>query len=195
MKYDNGKIYKLIDNTNGNIYIGSTIQSLSKRKSQHKADGNNKCVSKFIIDNGDYDIILIENYPCKSKEELLMRERHYIESIDCINKQLPGRTGAEWYQDNKEIILEKAKNKVKTDERKEYEKDYALKNKDIINDKSKLWYQNNKDKKAEYDKKYRQDKKEEKQKYFREHSIYKKTWGGDPRSENNLLKIEVNLFF
>lgn len=194
MKYDNGKIYKLIDNTNGNIYIGSTVQPLYKRKSQHKAVGNNKCVSKFIIDNGDYDIILIENYPCKSKEELLMRERYYIDNTDCINKNIPGRSGAEWYQDNKERILEKAKNKVKTDDRKEYEKDYALQNKDIINKKSKVWYQSNKDKKAEYDKKYRDDKKEEKQKYFREHSIYKKTWGGDPRSENNLLKIDVNLF-
>lgn len=123
MKYDNGKIYKLIDNTNGNIYIGSTIQPLYKRKSQHKED-RNTCKSKLIIENGDYDIILIENYPCKSKEELLMRERYYIESIDCINKQLPGRTGAEWYQDNKERILEKAKNKVKTDEIKEYQKEY-----------------------------------------------------------------------
>ena len=194
MKYDNGKIYKLIDNTNGNIYIGSTIQLLSKRKSQHK-EYRNSCVSKFIIENGDYDMILIEKYPCESKEELEARERYYIDNTDCINKQLPGRTNQEWYQDNRERLLEKAKNKVKTDERKEYEKEYALKNKDIINKKSKAWYQSNKDKKAEYDKKYREDKKEEKQKYFRELSIYKKTWGGDSRSENNLLKIDVNLFF
>tara|TARA_R110002012_G_C11471024_1_gene593961 strand:+ start:142 stop:729 length:588 start_codon:yes stop_codon:yes gene_type:complete len=194
MKYDNGKIYKLIDNTNGNIYIGSTIQPLYKRKSQHKVQGNNKCRSKFIIDNGDYDIILIEKYPCESKEELEARERYYIKSIDCINKNIPGRSSVEWYQDNKERILEKSKNKIKTDERKEYEKEYALKNKDIINEKSKLWYQDNKDKKREYDEQYRKDKKEEKQKYFREHSIYKKTWGGDPRNDNNLLKIDINLF-
>ena len=193
MKYDKGKIYKIIDNTNGDIYIGSTVQSLASRKSQHK-ESRNRCMSKFIICNGDYDIILIESYPCKSKEELLMRERYYIDNTDCINKTLPGRTGAEWYQDNKERILEKAKNKVKTDERKEYEKDYALKNKDVINEKAKSWYQDNKDKKADYDKKYRADKKEEKQKYFREHSIYKKTWGGDPRTDNNLLQIDVKLF-
>ena len=178
MKYDNGKIYKLIDNTNGNIYIGSTIQPLYKRKSQHKED-RNKCRSKFIIDNGDYDIILIEKYPCESKEELEARERYYIESIDCINKNIPGRSSVEWYQDNKERILEKSKNKIKTDDRKDYEKDYSLKNKDI---------------KREYDEQYRKDKKEEKQKYFREHSIYKKTWGGDPRNDNNLLKIDINLF-
>jgi hypothetical protein len=175
-KYEKGKIYKLIDNTNGNIYIGSTTQSLANRKSQHKRDtisGRNKCKSKYIIENGDYVMILIENYPCKSKEELLMRERYYIDNTDCINQ---------------------VRCYISKDERKEYEKEYALKNKDIINEKSKAWYQSNKDKKAEYDKKYREDKKEEKQKYFREHSIYKKTWGGDPRKDNNLLKIDVNLF-
>jgi predicted GIY-YIG superfamily endonuclease len=71
MKYDNGKIYKLIDNTNGNIYIGSTIQSLANRKSKHKQDTIkriNKCQSKSIINNGDYDIILIENYPVNQKK-------------------------------------------------------------------------------------------------------------------------------
>ncbi len=29
-KYENGKIYKIVDNTNGDIYIGSTIQTLKK---------------------------------------------------------------------------------------------------------------------------------------------------------------------
>jgi len=193
MKYDNGKIYKLIDNTNGNVYIGSTVQTLSKRKSQHKEE-KNKCMSKFIIANGDYDIMLIENYPCKSKKQLLSRERYYIENNECINQVIPGRTYDEWYEINKQRLLDKARNKVKTAERKQYENEYALKNKDIINEKSKVWYQANKDKKAEYDKKYREDKKEEKQKYFRELGIYKKTWGGDPRKENNLLKIETNLF-
>jgi predicted GIY-YIG superfamily endonuclease len=95
MKYEKGKIYKLVDNTNGNIYIGSTIQSLSKRKSQHK-EIKNKCKSKLIINNGDYDIILIENYPCSSKEELFARERYFIENIECINKMIPGRTKKEW---------------------------------------------------------------------------------------------------
>ena len=193
-KYKGGKIYKIIDNTNGNIYIGSTIQSLHKRKSQHKAEGNKKCMSKFIIKNGDYDMVLIENYPCESKEELHIRERYYIENNDCINEMIPSRTGQEWYQINRERILEKSKNKVKTGERKRYEKDYALKNKDIINEKSKLWYQSNKDKKAEYDKKYREDKKEEQQRYFRERNIYKNSWGGAKDRPNNLLKIDVNLF-
>ena len=37
-KYNNGKIYKIIDNTNDNIYIGSTTEPiLSRRMAQHKS--------------------------------------------------------------------------------------------------------------------------------------------------------------
>ena len=34
-KYRNGKIYKLIDLTNDNIYIGSTIETLDRRLKRH----------------------------------------------------------------------------------------------------------------------------------------------------------------
>ena len=126
MKYDNGKIYKLIDNTNGNIYIGSTIQKLSKRKSEHKADAKSKnCKSKSIIENGDYDIILIENYPCKSKEELLMRERYYIDNTDCINQ-----VRSHISKDERKKYLNKYNKNYKTvnkDQIKEYQLDYDKK--------------------------------------------------------------------
>lgn len=200
-KYQKGKIYKLVDNTNGNIYIGSTIQRLSQRKYAHKKDtinGYNKCMSKLIIANGDYDIILIENYPCDSKDELLKRERYYIDNTDCINK---------------------VRCHITTDERKEYQKNYAETNKDIINEKSKIWYKNNKEKKAEYDKKYRQDHKEKRREYDKKRNELKKknkpvkpvynhaeatkkkrewekSMGGrkDAPLNNSLLKIDINLF-
>ncbi len=44
-KYQNGKIYKLIDNTNGNEYYGSTIVNLNKRQIQHKTH-NKKYLKK-----------------------------------------------------------------------------------------------------------------------------------------------------
>ena len=37
-KYQNGKIYKIVDNTNDNVYIGSTINSLNVRLSKHETD-------------------------------------------------------------------------------------------------------------------------------------------------------------
>ena len=54
-KYNKGKIYKIVDNTNGNVYIGSTIQTLSQRLGGHETNLN--CSSRDIIANGDYDII------------------------------------------------------------------------------------------------------------------------------------------
>jgi hypothetical protein len=195
MKYEKGKIYKLVDNTNGNIYIGSTIQLLSKRKHEHSNLKKNSCVSKLIIDNGDYDIILIENYPCNSKEELLARERYFIENMECININIPGRTNKEWYNNNKERILKKKKewyydniehnkkyNKEYYKINKEYYKIYREKNKE----KFKEYCKNNKDKQKEY---YNNNKNKIINKYY-----YEKSWGGYKRTENNLLKISMDIF-
>ena len=37
VNYQNGKIYKIIDYTNDNIYIGSTCEKLCRRIQKHKA--------------------------------------------------------------------------------------------------------------------------------------------------------------
>ena len=90
-RYQYGKIYKLIDNTNEDIYIGSTITSLTKRLYSHKSQyistkRHNKCISTNIIKNNDYKIILIEQYPCYCKIELNKREQYWIDITNCINK-------------------------------------------------------------------------------------------------------------
>jgi predicted GIY-YIG superfamily endonuclease len=36
--YQDGKIYKIVDNTNGDIYIGSSTIRLSARLQNHKQD-------------------------------------------------------------------------------------------------------------------------------------------------------------
>ena len=91
--YSKSKIYKIVDNSTDNIYIGSTCQTLALRLAGHvqkyKAvlkDSSDYTSSYEIIDNGDYDIILLESYPCGSKDELLARERYYIDLLKPINK-------------------------------------------------------------------------------------------------------------
>ena len=126
--YQDAKIYKLI-NTEGTLcYIGSTTQKLSLRKAHHHGDyrrlKNNKgtYLSSFEIyedDEHDCKIILLEAYPCDSKEELGKRERYYIESTECVNKNRPTRTKKEWRIDNKDII-------------KKYSKEYRSINKERI---------------------------------------------------------------
>jgi hypothetical protein len=116
-KYQNGKIYKLTNDINDNVYIGSTIQSLKKRLSQHK-DKNYKGHSKKLGD-GEYYITLIKNYPCENKLELLQEERRIIETTNCINIDIPSRTEKEWRTDNKNHL-------------KNYYSDWKNKNKDKL---------------------------------------------------------------
>jgi len=76
VNYQNGKIYKIIDQNNKIIYIGSTAQKLlCDRYKTHKYKAPN------------HKIILIENYSCNSKQELCMREQQIIEeNSDLLNK-------------------------------------------------------------------------------------------------------------
>jgi len=78
--YNQGKIYKIIDESNGDVYIGSTIQTLKSRYHTHgifKDYNKLKCNCK---------IILIEDYPCNSRRELEEREQYFIDNTECINK-------------------------------------------------------------------------------------------------------------
>ena len=83
-----GKIYKVVCNLTGEIYIGSCEnQTLGHRLSRHERKRD--CAVSQILDRGDYQIKLIENYPCDTKEELLWRERYWFELIPCVNIRRP----------------------------------------------------------------------------------------------------------
>jgi len=114
------KIYKIIDNTNSNVYIGQTRRTLKVRLAEHK--NSQKCRSRDIIKNGDYRIELIEETDDKS------RERWWIEDTDCVNISTPGRTNKEYYQNNKDKIKEY--NKDNKEKKKDYNKEYREKNKE-----------------------------------------------------------------
>ena len=115
-KLDNGKIYKIVDNTNDNVYIGSTCKTLKYRLSKHECDYKrflkgifNNVTSFDILKNNDYKIELLENCNIKTKDELLVRERYFIENNECLNKCIPGRTVKQYYNDNKDKINIKKK--------------------------------------------------------------------------------------
>ena len=115
VNYSNGKIYKLVNNVDDKIYIGSTCDELRCRKWGHKSKLNrypDYKVYKHLIQVGwgNVEIILIENYECKSKEELHARERHWIDELKPeLNKQTPTLTKREYEQINKEKISERKK--------------------------------------------------------------------------------------
>lgn len=111
VEYKNGRIYKLVCNTTGLVYIGSTTRPLYKRKNSHLSHynqwkkGNSTYITAFrIIENGDFDIVLIEQVECNTKEELHRAERRWIEQSDCVNKQVPTRDRKEYYSSITQII-------------------------------------------------------------------------------------------
>lgn len=146
--YENGKIYKIINDVNGMTYYGSTTQPLSKRMVNHRADYKRRHNKTYELWGNieDCKIYLIELCPCDLKIELERRERYYIENNECINKRLPSRSKKEWVDENKEQISLKAK-------------EHYIKNKDKLILKAKEYRETNKEqislKKKEY---YKQKK-------------------------------------
>jgi len=87
-RYKNGKIYKIVNNENDKVYYGSTCVPLYKRMYQHRKIHD--CMSKNIgVDLKQCQIILVEEIKCENKQQLLMRERWYIENNECLNKNRP----------------------------------------------------------------------------------------------------------
>jgi hypothetical protein len=159
VNYNNGKIYKIVCNTTGDIYIGSTTKDkVSQRLAQHvqeykvsKKNKRTKTTSYSIIDNGNYDIYLVELFPCNSKDELTAREGEIIKEYNlnckCINKVIEGRTKQQYRIDNKDTIKDREK-KYKTDNKekiKEQMKQYRIDNRDKIRKTYKIYKENNKE--------------------------------------------------
>ncbi len=145
--YSKAKIYKVVDNCHNECYYGSTIQPLSKRMGQHREKYHKyknddfsyitvfSLFDKYGLEN--CKIELVENYECKSKEELHQREAYYIKNNDCVNKFIPGRTKSEWREDNKEYL-------------KEVKKEDYINNKEKVLERSKKRYEEKKEEIKEY---------------------------------------------
>jgi len=170
--YKNSKIYKLWSPQGDDIYIGSTVNSLAKRKAQHKEEyiKGKGITSKILFEKyDDIRIELIEDFPCENRMELNKREGHYIRTLVCVNKIIPGRTSKEYFQDNKEKIKEYL------EINKEHIKEYLENNREKIKERKHEWYEKNKEKIKEYDKQYRINNKEKMNERQRERRAKKKS--------------------
>ncbi len=108
--YANGKIYKIepiVEHDEGDIYIGATTKKyLSQRMDSHrhnyKSWKNNTSAKtnsyilfdKYGVDN--CEIYLLEKCEnATSIDDVRAREGHYIKTLKCINKCVPGRSQSE----------------------------------------------------------------------------------------------------
>ncbi len=128
--YSQTVIYKICckDLTVKEVYVGSTT-SIIKRRFCHKNKCNNeKCkhyncyVYQFIREHGDFenwDVIVIEEYPCENDEQKRSRERHWFEELKAeLNSCRPI------------VTVQEAKEEIK-----EYGKEYRVDNAKKIKEK------------------------------------------------------------
>jgi len=88
--YQNGKIYVITSKLDRTMkYVGSTCNSLSKRMVQHRGDsGKDRCknhkVYQYFLEHGwaNAEISLLESVPCRTKTELLMKEREWKDKLN-----------------------------------------------------------------------------------------------------------------
>jgi hypothetical protein len=153
--YSKTIMYKIVskDLDNDFIYVGSTTQ-FSTRKNAHK----NKClyvddkaynykIYKTIRENGgwnNFQMIEIEKYPCKDKNESSARERYWTEFYHGnMNGNVPGRNRKMFVSDNKDKISK-------------YQKQYREKNRDELNEYGRNRYHDNKEDRLKKVKEYRE---------------------------------------
>ena len=149
--YANGIQYKIVckDPAITDCYNGSCVSLKDRKKThkQHSLNPNDKAynfkVYRFIREHGGWDnwtFLQLEESPCKSKQELVLRERHWFDIIKpTLNMVSPMITPeekkiyrVEYYADNRaEIIAHK--------------KQFYADNKDEISVKNQQVYADNRD--------------------------------------------------
>ena len=137
--YQNGKIYCIRNWVDDEVYVGSTIQALSKRMEKHRASMNcekrGKCflyqkMREIGVEN--FYIELIEYHKCNTKEELFKKEGEWIRKMGTLNRQIQGRTPEQYRKDTVE-------------QKQEYDKQRREDKREEISEQQKAKYQNKKE--------------------------------------------------
>ena len=164
--FSNAKIYKITNDYNNDIYVGSTCDSLIKRFSAHKSlslhnTNLERPLYKLINEIGfeRFRIDLIEDFPCEDKYQLRQREGYHIRAIGTLNILIAGRVQKEYVKENRDKILAHHREKYQENREQELErqkeyrkqifqklKDYYSKNKEVLQQYKMEHYDKNKDK-------------------------------------------------
>jgi len=158
--YQNGKIYVITSKIDRTIkYVGSTCNSLSMRLAHHrgasKLDKNkNFKIYQYFNENSwtNAEISLLEACPCKSKNELLMKEREFKDKLNpSLNMVNPYTTDDEkkiqikqYYDQHAEELKQQMKQYYDqhAEEMKQQMKQYREQNKEEIKQQNKQYYEN-----------------------------------------------------
>ena len=105
--YANTNLYELRTLTEGYehlVYRGKTTRDISKRLWEHKRDfkhfmagtsNRHFCSSFEIVKHGNVKIELVRVANCRDKKHSNRVEGEFIREVECVNKNMPGRSSAE----------------------------------------------------------------------------------------------------
>jgi group I intron endonuclease len=138
-KYHGGKVYKIINNLNNEIYVGSTCERLlSRRMGNHKCDAKKEtCKSRPLYKHmnelgaENFRIVSLEDYKCDTIDQLQSREQYYIDLLKPVYNMHQAVHSPEYRQQyreaNKERIsaMKKQYRSTHLKEAQEYREIYA----------------------------------------------------------------------
>jgi hypothetical protein len=111
--FSNSKIYIVKNTINDYVYVGSTTLSLNERFYLHKC-GRSCSLFQYVNNNfngnwSSFNIELVENFPCKNKYELSLKEQDVLSQyVNHINKNNPKiyPNRKEYYLQNRELKIQ-----------------------------------------------------------------------------------------
>lgn len=183
VNYANGKIYKLVnasDMSDTRAYVGSTTRTLAERMTGHRADFRRRPHDKGVYEWMDQigvenvSIVLLENYPCASKEELFARERYWQEQTANLNIYRPIASKEEIAEDSR--VRARAHYEINKERRKE--RDHA-------------YYESNKERIMEYQRNYNNANRDKVNAALRARRAAKKSLKAESSTESNNLGAVV----
>ena len=174
VNYKNGKIYKIVNDCDDEIYVGSTTRTLCERMAHHRFDAkraNSRVYKKFsVLGVEHFRIILVENFSCNSKEELCAREEHWRTQLNATLNTQSCHTGiddktykAQWYEQRKDDINKARKEHYANnkDEFLQKNKEYREKNREKVLEQKRRCHHANREKCNEKSRLYREAHKAE----------------------------------
>lgn len=98
-----GRIYKIVSSQTDKCYVGTTTRFLSVLLCYYRVnyrlytEGKRSYNSSMeILKYNDAKIVLLEKLKFNNKEDLAKRQRHYMDNLNCVNKNIPSRTEEEY---------------------------------------------------------------------------------------------------
>jgi group I intron endonuclease len=171
--YTQGKVYMIINNTNGVIYVGSTTLPLYRRWEHHRlctkiTMKKDRPLYKAIAQDGadNFNIILIDTCPCDTDEVLRERETYFQRLYNCTHEEIGYNRIHAYLTDENRKQQNRDNNLRRREKHPNYDKEWREKNKEEKRRKAteqmRVWRSKNSEKYLENARKYREKKKQAK---------------------------------